>query len=60
MICPQFQNRQMAAGEILLIAQILIADGEQIETARFSRFKQLSVFEAAPAHFHSCLNFVIW
>src|SRR5438445_5730986 len=57
MVRPQFQNRQPPARKVLLMAQILVANDEQMETRGFSFAEEVAAFQFAPAHLHRRMNF---
>src|SRR5262249_52309789 len=58
MVCPKLENRYRADGNILLIAQIFVADDQQIESLRFSRAQQIAIFEFVPTHLKRSPHFV--
>ncbi len=58
MIGPQFQDGKTSAGKILLMAQVLVANDQQLETRFLSGSEESAVFESAPTHLHSGQNLV--
>src|SRR5712691_2317781 len=57
-ICPELQNSQASLLEVLLFAQIFVADDEQIEPVPLRCFQQLTIFKFAPAQSRGGVNLV--
>ena len=57
--CRQLDKRDLAAGEVLLVADVAVGSDHRIETGIFRRRQQLPISQPVPAHLAGGPDFVI-